>query len=65
MLNDKYAITFILKGGETLSHNEYFHAQILIDYYANKSLFDSALKYQKINKTRQKSGVNDKIIDMQ
>lgn len=65
MLNDKYAITFILKGGETLSHNEYFRAQILIDYNANISLFNSALKYQKINKTRQKSGVNDKNSDMQ
>lgn len=60
MLNDKYTITFILKGGETLSHNEYFHAQIVIDYNANKSLFDSALKYETTNKNRQKSGLNDK-----
>lgn len=60
MLTDKFAITFILIGGETLSHNEYFYAQRVIDYNANKSLFDSALKYETTNKNRQKSGLNDK-----
>lgn len=63
MLNDKYAIIFVFKGGERFDHNEYFRSQLLVEYDANKSIFNSALKYQKINKTRQKSGVNDKNSD--
>lgn len=60
MLNDKFAITFIFKGGETLNHNEYFKDLCIIDYNTNKPLFDSALKCEITNKNRQKSGLNDK-----
>lgn len=60
MLNDKFAITFIFKGGETLNHSEYFNNQCIIDYNTNKPLFDSALKCEITNKNRQKSGLNDK-----
>lgn len=60
MLNDKFVITFIFKGGETLNHNEYFNNLCIIDYNTNKPLFDSALKCETTNKNRQKSGLNDK-----
>lgn len=62
MLNDKYAIIFVFKGGERFDHSEYFRSQLLVEYDANKSIFNSAVKYEKPQKNRQKSGVNDKNI---
>lgn len=57
MLNDRYVITFVFNGGKTLNHDEYFSAECLVDYNANKSVFNLIPKSDIQQKNRQKSGL--------
>lgn len=57
MLNDRYVITFVFSGGKTLDHDEYFSTQCLVDYNANKSVFNLIPKCDIHRKNRQKSGL--------
>lgn len=59
MLNDRYVITFVFNGGKTLNHDEYFSTQCLVDYNANKSIFNLISKCDIHQNNRQKSGLID------
>lgn len=58
MLNDRYVITFTFSGGKTLNHDEYFSTKCLVDYNANKSIFNFISKCDIHQINRQKSGLN-------